>query len=181
MGATLAHSRDVSSRALLPAIRACSRRRLGHEDADAHGPGKNRLLCYWQFHSAGLRGSPTAVNTPLWRVRWTLGLGTRAPSLAMSFSLPGLHIPGTHAQYIEVPARYLLKDDTGLKPEEVATLPVAFATAVPAVKEVGGVKAGDTGHGFFRKAMEGLPQELKTAELSKQTAHLYPMLSSTFG
>ncbi len=64
-------------------------------------------------------------------------------SQAPSFSLPGLHIPGTYAQYIEVPARYLLKDETGLKPEEVATLPVVLATAVRAVKEVGGVKAGD--------------------------------------
>ena len=65
--------------------------------------------------------------------------GSQAPS----FALPGLHIPGTYAQYIEVPARYLLKDETGLTPEEVATLPVALATAVRAVKEVGGVKAGD--------------------------------------
>ncbi len=64
-------------------------------------------------------------------------------SLAPSFVLPGLQIPGTYAQYIEVPARYLLKDETGLKPEEVATLPVVLATAVRAVKEVGGVKAGD--------------------------------------
>jgi len=64
-------------------------------------------------------------------------------SQAPSFALPGLHIPGTYAQYIEVPARYLLKDETGLKPEEVATLPVVLATAVRAVKEVGGVKAGD--------------------------------------
>ena len=66
--------------------------------------------------------------------------GSQAPS----FGLPGLHIPGTYAQYIEVPARFLLKDDTGLTPEEAATLPVALATAVRAVKEVAGVKAGDT-------------------------------------
>ncbi len=65
-------------------------------------------------------------------------------SQAPSFGLPGLHIPGTYAQYIEVPARFLLKDDTGLTPAEVATLPVALATAVRAVKEVAGVKAGDT-------------------------------------
>ncbi len=64
-------------------------------------------------------------------------------SQAPSFALPGLHIPGTYAQYIEVPARYLLKDDTGLEPEEVATLPVVLATAVRALKEVGGVKSGD--------------------------------------
>ena len=66
--------------------------------------------------------------------------GSQAPS----FGLPGLHIPGTYAQYIEVPARFLLKDDTGLTPEEAATLPVALATAVRAVKEVAAVKAGDS-------------------------------------
>ena len=65
-------------------------------------------------------------------------------SQAPSFGLPGLHIPGTYAQYIEVPARFLLKDDTGFTPAEAATLPVALATAVRAVKEVGGVTAGDT-------------------------------------
>ena len=65
-------------------------------------------------------------------------------SQAPSFGLPGLHIPGTYAQYIEVPARFLLKDDTGLTPAEAATLPVALATAVRAVKEVAGVKAGDS-------------------------------------
>ena len=62
---------------------------------------------------------------------------------APSFALPGLHISGTYAQYIEVPARAVVKDETGLSPEEVATLPVVLATAVHAVKGIGGVKAGD--------------------------------------
>ncbi len=43
---------------------------------------------------------------------------------APSFALPGLHITGTYAQYIEVPARAVVKDETGLSPEEVATLPI---------------------------------------------------------
>ena len=60
---------------------------------------------------------------------------------APSFALPGLHISGTYAQYIEVPARAVVKDETGLSPEEVATLPVVLATAVHAVMGVGGVKA----------------------------------------
>jgi len=55
----------------------------------------------------------------------------------------GLGIWGTYAEYIEVPARWVLKDDTGLKPEELATLPMVLATGVRAVKVVGGVKAGD--------------------------------------
>ncbi len=62
---------------------------------------------------------------------------------APSFALPGLHITGTYAQYVEVPARALVKDETGLGAEEVATLPLVLATAVHAVKGVGQVKAGD--------------------------------------
>ena len=62
---------------------------------------------------------------------------------APSFALPGLHIGGTYAQYIEVPARAVVKDDTGLGAEEIATLPVVLGTAVHAIKDVGGVVAGD--------------------------------------
>ena len=62
---------------------------------------------------------------------------------APSFALPGLHIGGTYAQYMDVPARAVVKDETGLEPEEAATLPVVLATAVHAVKGVGQVKAGD--------------------------------------
>jgi NADPH:quinone reductase-like Zn-dependent oxidoreductase len=76
---------------------------------------------------------------PLNEVDYDVYPGSQAPS----FALPGLHIPGTYAQYIEVSARYVLKDETDLKPEEVATLPVVLATAVRSVKEVGGVKEGD--------------------------------------
>jgi NADPH:quinone reductase-like Zn-dependent oxidoreductase len=66
----------------------------------------------------------------------------RPASTAPSFALPGLGTWGAYAQYMEVPARFVLKDDTGLKPEEVATLPVPLATAVRALKVVGEVEAG---------------------------------------
>ena len=62
---------------------------------------------------------------------------------APSFALPGLGIPGTYAQYIEIPAQWVVKDETGWTPEEVSTLPVALATGVRSVKAVGGVKAKD--------------------------------------
>ncbi len=62
---------------------------------------------------------------------------------APSFALPGLGVLGTYAQYIEVPARAVLKDETGLAPEQIATLPVVLATAVHAVRGIGGVEAGD--------------------------------------
>ena len=64
-------------------------------------------------------------------------------SLAPSFTLPGLGIPGAYAQYVEIPARYVVSDETGLDPAEVATLPMVLATSVRAVKEVGGVQRGD--------------------------------------
>ena len=44
---------------------------------------------------------------------------------------------------MEVPARFPLQDDTGLSPEEIATLPVVLGTAEYAVRDVGEVKAGD--------------------------------------
>ena len=67
----------------------------------------------------------------------------RTAATAPSFTLPGLGIPGTYAQYIEIPAEWVVADETGLTPEEVATLPMVLATGVRAVKEVGRVKAGD--------------------------------------
>ncbi|NGX39036.1 MAG: 2-haloacrylate reductase [Chlamydiae bacterium] len=69
--------------------------------------------------------------------------GIRPTVVAPSFALPGLHISGTYAQYMEVPAYALIKDETGLTPEEVATLPVALATAVHAIMQIGEVKKGD--------------------------------------
>lgn len=67
----------------------------------------------------------------------------RPAATAPSFTLPGLGIWGTYAQYIEVPARFVVKDHTGLAPPEAATLPVVLATSVRSIREVGGVKAGD--------------------------------------
>ncbi len=68
---------------------------------------------------------------------------TRPGAATASFNLPGLHRPGTYAQYISVPARFVAKDTTGLSPEEAAALPMPLATGVRAVKGVGEVKAGD--------------------------------------
>jgi NADPH:quinone reductase-like Zn-dependent oxidoreductase len=62
---------------------------------------------------------------------------------APSVGVLGLHYPGTYAQYLEMPARWVLKDDSGLKPEELATLPMVLFTSVRAVKVVGKVRAGD--------------------------------------
>ena len=60
-----------------------------------------------------------------------------------SFVVPGVHLWGAYAQYMEVPARWVVQDETELSPKEVATLPVVLGTSVRAVKQVGEVKAGD--------------------------------------
>ncbi len=76
---------------------------------------------------------------PLKEEEWDI----RPTVSASSFDLPGLQIWGTYAQYMEVPARGVVKDDTGLPPEQVATLPIALATGVHALKGIGQIKAGD--------------------------------------
>ncbi len=64
-------------------------------------------------------------------------------SAAPSYGVIGLHTQGAYAQYLEIPARWVLKDDTGLTPAEVATLPMGAATAVRAVNSLGEVSTGD--------------------------------------
>ena len=76
---------------------------------------------------------------PLNEEEWDIRPTVTAPS----FALPGLHIWGTYAQYMAVPARGVVKDDTGLPAEQVATLPIALATAVHGLKGIGQLKAGD--------------------------------------
>ena len=69
--------------------------------------------------------------------------GHQPLSAAPSYAIGGIVNWGTYAEYVEVPARWVLVDDTGLKPEQMATLPMVLVTAVRSVKTVGGVKAGD--------------------------------------
>ena len=64
-------------------------------------------------------------------------------SAAPSYAIGGIVKWGTYAQYVEVPAHWVLKDRTGLTPSQMATLPMVTVTGVRAVKTVGGVKAGD--------------------------------------
>jgi NADPH:quinone reductase len=65
-------------------------------------------------------------------------------SAAPSYAIGGIVNWGTYAQYVEVPERWVLPDDTGLAAEELATLPMVLVTAVRAVRVVGNVRAGDS-------------------------------------
>jgi NADPH:quinone reductase-like Zn-dependent oxidoreductase len=64
-------------------------------------------------------------------------------SAAPSYAIGGIVSWGTYAQYVEVPERWLLADDTGLAAQDLATLPMVLVTAVRAVRTVGAVTAGD--------------------------------------
>ncbi|MBA3856720.1 MAG: hypothetical protein C0507_07385 [Cyanobacteria bacterium PR.3.49] len=69
--------------------------------------------------------------------------GIRPTTIAPSYSMRGLQLPGSYAQYIVIPQEFVLPDTTGLPIEEAASLPVPFLTALNAVQIVGEVKEGD--------------------------------------
>ena len=64
-------------------------------------------------------------------------------SAAPSYAIRGIAEWGAYAEYMVVPERWLLRDTSGLTPEQAATLPMPLVTAVRAVKVVSEVKAGD--------------------------------------
>nr|WP_255429519.1 zinc-binding dehydrogenase [Ramlibacter albus] len=64
-------------------------------------------------------------------------------SAAPTYAIGGILRWGTYAEYVEVPARWVVKDPTNMDPSEVATLPMVLVTGVRAVRTVGQVKAGN--------------------------------------
>lgn len=64
-------------------------------------------------------------------------------SATPSYAIRGIVQWGSYAQFMTVPARWLLKDDTGLPPEQVAALPMPLVTAARAVKTVGRIAPGE--------------------------------------
>lgn len=64
-------------------------------------------------------------------------------SAAPSYQIRGVAQWGTYAEYMVIPEQWLIKDDTGLIAEEVATLPMPLVTCVRAVKVIGEVKPDD--------------------------------------
>ena len=61
---------------------------------------------------------------------------------APSYFPTGTYGWGGYAQYIEVPARWVIRDETGLAAEDLATIPLVLVTAVHAVKTLGRVGPG---------------------------------------
>ncbi len=67
---------------------------------------------------------------------------TKPENLAPSFEVTGTHTWGGNAEYIRMPARFVVKDETGLPVEQVAAMPLVLMTAVHAVETLGEVQAG---------------------------------------
>lgn len=61
---------------------------------------------------------------------------------APSYFPTGTYGWGGYAQYMAVPARWVIRDETGLAAEELATIPLVLVTAVHAVKTLAGVGPG---------------------------------------
>ncbi len=69
--------------------------------------------------------------------------GAEILALSRSYAIRGLVEQGTYAEFMVAPARWTLKDRTGLPAVEAAALPMPLVTAVRSVKVVGCVNKGD--------------------------------------
>jgi NADPH2:quinone reductase len=69
---------------------------------------------------------------------WSITPENEAPS----YFPTGTYGWGGYAQFIDIPARWLIRNDIDLAPEQLATMPLVLVTAVHAVKTLGAVSAG---------------------------------------
>lgn len=69
---------------------------------------------------------------------WDIVPENRAPS----FEVIGTHTWGGNAELLRVPARFALRDESGLPAEQVAAMPLVLMTAVHAVETLGEVRSG---------------------------------------
>ncbi|MBU0718700.1 MAG: zinc-binding dehydrogenase [Planctomycetes bacterium] len=79
-----------------------------------------------------------APGYPINPAHWNIQPENQAPS----FEVTGTHTWGGNAEYVRMPARFVLADDTGLPAAEVAAMPLVLMTAVHAVETLGGVREG---------------------------------------
>ncbi len=79
-----------------------------------------------------------APGFPLDRSEWDVLPENRAPS----FEVTGTHTWGGYAEYVCMPERFVLRDESGLEPQQIAAMPLVLMTAVHAVETLGEVAAG---------------------------------------
>lgn len=100
---------------------------------------------------------------------------------APSYFPTGTYGWGGYAQFVEVPARWLIRNDIDLAPEALATMPLVLVTAVHAVKTLGGVgpasrvlvQAGASGSGSMAiQVAKALGADVITTVSTRQKAAL---------
>jgi len=90
---------------------------------------------------AGFRTGEAVIVAPGYPVDpadWNVLPENHAPS----FEVTGTHSWGGNAEYIRAPARFVLKNETGLPADQVAAMPLVLMTAVHAVETLGEVRRG---------------------------------------
>ncbi len=68
----------------------------------------------------------------------------RPENVAPSFEVTGTHTWGGNAEYLRIPARFVLRDETRLPKVQVAAMPLVLMTAVHAVETLGQAGPGKT-------------------------------------
>jgi len=63
---------------------------------------------------------------------------------ADSYTVTGTILWGGYAEYVHVPVPFVIKDETEIEQEQLATVPLCLTTAMHAVKTLGGVRSGST-------------------------------------
>ncbi len=63
---------------------------------------------------------------------------------AASYTVTGTLLWGGYAEFVRVPERFVIADDTGLAQDALATVPLCLVTAMHAVKTLGQVGGGST-------------------------------------
>jgi NADPH:quinone reductase len=79
-----------------------------------------------------------APGFPTDPAEWDVTPENQAPS----YFPTGTYGWGGYAQFMDIPARWVIRDDTDLAPEELATIPLVLVTAVHAVRTLGNVGPG---------------------------------------
>lgn len=90
---------------------------------------------------AGFREGDAVIAAPGFPLDpgdWNVLPENRAPS----FEVTGTHTWGGNAQYLRMPARFVLRDESNRPKDEIAAMPLVLMTAVHAVETLGEVRAG---------------------------------------
>ena len=126
----LRHAGALRRRQPVDSASACGR--LGRRWPRREAWSPRSRLSRWEIRVIVAPGFPSDP------AEWDITPENEAPS----YFPTGTYGWGGYAQYMEVPARWVIRDETDLAPGGLATMPLVLVTAVHAVKTLGGVGPG---------------------------------------